>query len=237
MLLPVKYAKRLLTDFIYTLYPRNCLNCSNILVANEDFLCTQCLLDLPKTDFHLEPDNILFQNFAHVSLVSEAFAFWHFNPSGVAQSVLHALKYHDKPEIGRFFGAMYGRELSASREDLEVDLILPIPMHWKKQRIRGYNQSNEIAKGLSSELGIPVLLDGLSKVRHTQSQTKKNRLQRWENVEESFQILKPTSLYDQRIMLVDDVITTGATVSAIADQLVKCDVASITVCALATGVS
>ncbi|MEM9324588.1 MAG: phosphoribosyltransferase family protein [Bacteroidota bacterium] len=235
MLLPVKYAKRLLTDFIYTLYPRNCLNCSQILVANEEFLCTTCTIDLPKTNYHLPGPNPLWDNFAHTPLVTDAFAYLHFVPGGVAQNILHALKYHGRPEIGMYFGRRYAEELQADI-DLDIDLIVPVPMHRKKQQLRGYNQSEQLALGISEVLDIPVMPDAIVKSVNTASQTKKDRLQRWENVQHAFHILKPTALYEKKILLVDDVVTTGATISALSDQLLKCDVTSITICALATGV-
>ncbi len=236
MLLPVKYAKRLLTDFISTVYPRNCLNCTNILVTNESFLCTTCQLALPRTDFHNQPENLLYKNFAHHPVVTEAFAFLHFNVSGVAQHLLHALKYQNRPEIGRHFGRLYAKELIADRKT-DWDIIIPVPMHQKKRRQRGYNQSEEVGHGMSEVLGIPVTTDIILKKQHTESQTKKGRLERWENVQNVFEVADPVALNGKNVLIVDDVITTGATTSAICDELTNYELQSITLCALATGVS
>lgn len=229
----VSYAKRIFSDFISTLYPDNCINCSDILVTNEQYLCTSCTIDLPLTNYHLDPNNALYQKFAHNPTVIDAYAYLYFRQNGVTQKILHELKYKSRAHIGEFFGALLGTEIL--RADLNYDLIVPVPIHWRKKRKRGYNQSDHIARGISSVINVPVHEDVLTKVTNTQSQTNKSKLERWKNVEDSFRIVKPTVLYQKRILLVDDVITTGATLSALCDQMVKCDVDTITVAALATG--
>ena len=231
----VSYAKRIFSDFISTLYPDNCINCSEILVTNEQYLCTSCTMDLPVTNFHLEPDNPLYQRFAHNPSVIDAYAYLHFHQNGVAQKILHELKYKSRSHLGEFFGALLGAELL--RAELTYDLIVPVPIHWKKKLKRGYNQSDFIARGIASMINVPVNEEVLTKVTNTQTQTNKNKLERWKNVEDSFRIVKPTALYNKKVLLVDDVITTGATLSELCDQMVKCDVDTITVGALATGVT
>lgn len=230
----VSYAKRVFSDFISTLYPDNCINCSDILVTNEQFLCTSCAIDLPLTNYHLDPENALYQKFAHNPAVIDAYALMYFQQRGVAQKILHELKYKSRSNVGEFFGGLLGTELL--RAELTYDLIVPVPIHWRKKKKRGYNQSDFIAKGIGEVLRVPVNDEVLTKVTNTETQTKKTKLERWKNVEDSFRIVKPTALYQKNVLLVDDVITTGATLSALCDQMVKCDVESITVGALATGV-
>lgn len=230
----VSYAKRVFSDFISTLYPDNCINCLDTLVTNEQFLCTSCMLDLPQTNYHLDADNPLYQKFAHNPSVIDAYAFLYFQQKGVAQKILHELKYKSRSNVGTYFGSMLGAELL--RAELTYDIIVPVPIHWRKKKKRGYNQSDFIAKGIANVLDVPVDEEVLTKVTHTQTQTSKTKLERWKNVEDSFRIVKPTALYKKKVLLVDDVITTGATLSALCDQMVKCDVESITLGALATGV-
>lgn len=230
----VTYAKEIISDFFSTLYPENCLNCSDILVSNENYLCTTCALDLPKTNYHQLPDNPLFLKFVDNPLVVEAFAYLHFNQGGIAQSILRPLKYKSRPHIGEYFGSQFGEEIY--HKDVFYDMIIPVPLHWRKKKKRGYNQSDMISRGLGKTLDIPVMEEIVTKRTQTTSQTKKTKVQRWKNVAETFQVLKPTQLVNKKVLLVDDVITTGATIGALCDELVKCDVSSISICSLATGV-
>ena len=157
----INYAKTLINDFISTVYPSNCLNCSEILVKNEEYLCTGCLLGLPRTDYHKDGDKPLDILFVHNQFIEEAFCFLHFSQGGVAQRLLHQLKYKNRPGVGVFVGGIYAQDLL--NIDLAYDLILPVPIHWKKIKKRGYNQSDYIADGMSQVLDLPVFKDCLLK--------------------------------------------------------------------------
>jgi len=231
----IKYAKTLINDWISTVYPANCINCSDILVKNENYLCTGCYLGLPRTNYHEKPDdNPLFNRFVHNPFVEEAYCLLHFNQGGVAQMLLHELKYKNRPNVGNFLGTIYAQDIKSLK--LDYDLILPVPIHWKKIKKRGYNQSDHIAEGLATELNIPVGKDYLVKSSLGSSQTKKTKVERWQNVASTFRIQKPSALVGKKILLVDDVITTGATVSELCEELIKCEVDRIGICAIASGI-
>ncbi len=234
LLVVINYAKSIFTDFVSTLYPTNCLNCSDILVANEEYLCAHCRLDMPWTDFHLNPKNRLLARFSHLPEVKAAYAYIYFHRGGLAQKLLHDLKYKGNHELGQHLGRVYGAVLA--EHDLHVDLILPVPIHPTKKKKRGYNQADHIARGLSTSLNISLSTTALVKKVENRSQTNKSKLQRWQNVESVFEVVLPEVVRGKRIMLVDDVITTGATMTSLCELLSLHGVEEIHVCAIATGV-
>ena len=233
----INYVKTLFVDFFSTVYPTNCVNCADILVTNEKHLCTSCLLSLPKTDYHLNPKNTLFTTLSHNPLMINAFCYLHYSQGGIAQNLLHQIKYQNKPELGMYLGELYGKEILRSNAiQVDFDMVLAVPMHDLKRNKRGYNQSEYIADGLSKAFNIIAVFDAVIKTVNTESQTKRSKLQRWQNVKNRFHVEMPAVIYNKNVLLVDDVITTGATISELCDELTKCGVASITVCSLASGI-
>lgn len=146
---------------------------------------------------------------------------------------MHSLKYKGRQETGIFLGEQYGNELKESSYFNTVELILPVPMHPTKLRIRGYNQCEKIATGLSNSMNVPFQFDCLSKVVHTESQTKKSRYERWENVQNVFKVNQPEFIAGKHILLVDDVLTTGATLEACATKLLEVPGTRVSVVTLA----
>lgn len=146
---------------------------------------------------------------------------------------MHNLKYRGKKQVGIYLGKLYGKELKKSDLFNTIQVVVPVPMHPKKQQKRGYNQSALIAEGLAAAMNAEVQIDNLIKVSNTSSQTKKSRYNRWQNVKDVFQINDETLLEDKHILLVDDVITTGATIEACAQQLVKIKGVTVSVASLA----
>lgn len=212
-------AKDIVTDFIALLYPRYCFACNNGLVKGEEIICSRCMLELPRTNYHQVGNNALYKRLNGRIPLAHAFAFFHFRKGGKVQQLLHALKYHNHPEIGTTLGEVFGQELIQTHDQM-FDVIVPVPLHPTRKKKRGYNQSEEFAKGLSKSLHVPVS-DLLVRETKTESQTRKTKLKRWQNVNEVFQLKHDDSITGQRILLVDDVITTGATIEACAQALVS----------------
>lgn len=220
-------------DFIGLFFPTYCFGCNRSLVKGEDTLCTICLIDLPKTNYHLLVDNPIKNRLAGRLSVEHALAYLKFRKSGVVQHLLHQLKYNNHPEIGVKLGSTYGNELVQAGFQKEFDIIIPIPLHPTRLRKRGYNQSAKFAEGLSHSLRIPWAESISIRKITTSTQTKKSKQERWENVEEAFGVQSTEKIVDQRILLVDDVVTTGATLEACGQHLIKNQCRSLSVACIA----
>jgi ComF family protein len=223
----------LFTDFISLIYPRYCLACRDGLVKGEEIVCTRCILELPRTGYHLEQENPVYKRLFGRLPIKYGVAFLIFQKGGHVQQLLHEFKYNNHPEIGRVIGRVYGDELQKCGFSDEFDNILPIPLHPVKQRRRGYNQSEEFAKGLSESLKVPVLPDQVKRITVTETQTRKSKLRRWENVREVFSIDAKEAIHNKRILLVDDVITTGATLEACGQILLDAGCSQLSVAGMA----
>lgn len=222
-------------DFLSLIYPRLCMACGNSLFLNEDILCTRCLVQLPQTRFHLNPkDNLVVRSFWGRVPVEGGAARYFFRKSAPVQRLLHNLKYNHAPEIGVFVGRIYGRELLESEVFRSVDIIIPIPLHPDKERKRGYNQATMFARGLSQAMGKPLDVTSLYRPVFTETQTRKSRLRRWENVKSVFALRDSVRLGGKHILLVDDVITTGATMEACINKLLEVPGTRVSVAAIAT---
>lgn len=227
----------LIKDFIDMIFPSHCLSCHGLMERNEELICTHCRYDLPKTNFHLQPDNELARKFWGRIPLRYAFAYLRFVKSGKVQILLHHLKYYGKQEIGQTLGKWYGNELKKAALDQAFDLVLPVPLHPSKLEKRGYNQCDSIAKGLAEGLGITW--DGTTLMRNKAniSQTKQIRVNRFENVEAIFSIQKPENVKDKHVLLIDDVITTGATIEACGLPIIEANCKSLSVASLAVAYS
>jgi len=226
------FAKDVLVDFVSLLYPRYCFACREGLVKGEETICSKCMLELPRTHYHLDPENALFRRLTGRIPLKSAFAFFLFRKGGKVQRLLHALKYHNHPEIGETIGEAYGQELQQAGYDQQYNLIVPVPLHASRKHKRGYNQSEEFASGLSKSLNIPFS-DALLRATKTETQTRKTKLKRWQNVSEVFQVKELDQIRNQDILLVDDVITTGATIEACAQALLTEGCSSISIASIA----
>jgi len=203
-------------DFISLIYPKICAVCGNSLWRSEVTICQKCDYHLPKTNFHLELDNPVSRVFWGRIKIETASAFLYFNKGNAVQELIHKLKYKGRKDIGILLGSRYGLYLNDSPFFKDISLIIPVPLHMKKFVQRGYNQSEQFGIGLSTAMGIPLLCNELIREKATETQTRKSRFKRWENVSETFVIQNPQKLAGLHVMLVDDVITTGATLEACA---------------------
>lgn len=219
--------------FLSLFYPDYCVGCSRSLIKGEEILCTHCLLELPKTNHLTEPENSMKLRLSSRIPVCNAFAYLKFRKTGVVQHLLHQLKYNGHPEVGVRLGKILGRELINVGFENQFDLIIPIPLHKTKKQRRGYNQSAKFAEGLSLSLNIPFDDSIVVRISKTSTQTRKTKLERWENVKDVFKVKTPTSVNSKRILLVDDVMTTGATLEACANKLYESGCQNVSVACIA----
>lgn len=229
----MQFLRSLAADFVQLLFPVLCNGCGQTLVKTERLLCLNCLYDLPFTDFHCFKDNRVARQFWGRIPCTFGMAMFYFRKATRVQQILHNLKYRGKPELGVLLGEMLGRRMQSGIMPTDIDLIIPVPLHRKKEKSRGYNQSLCIAEGLGSQLQLPVLSGVLLKEKATSSQTKKGRFSRYENLKSAFSIKDEGILRNKHVLLVDDVITTGATLEACALVLMAAGIKSISIAAVA----
>jgi ComF family protein len=215
------------------LFPTLCVTCGNRLVTQEKFLCIDCWEDLPVTNFHFNTENKVAQLFWGRVKIENGTAFFAYNKGSKYQHLIHFIKYKGLKELGFATGQRFGTALSASPGFNSIDVIVPVPLHPKKQNKRGYNQSEWIAKGISDTLRKPVSTDNLQRNLHTSTQTRKNRYERWENVENIFEAIRPDEFAGKHILLIDDVVTTGSTLESCAYQLIQIENVKVSIATLA----
>ena len=202
-------------------YPKLCAACGTPLLQQEKYVCTQCLYYLPKTNYHYTDENPVEKVFWGRAEINAATAYYFFEKESRFAKIIHQLKYRGNKEIGIEMGKIFGAELKESSRFNEVDLIIPVPLHWKKLKKRGYNQSEYIASGIAESMGIPIDTKTLYRAVETETQTRKSRYERWENVENIFRLRSVDKIAGKHILLIDDVITTGATLESCATTLLK----------------
>jgi len=206
-------------DVVGLFLPRRCAGCDAALLAHERAICLSCSEDLPRTRFHNDPLNPVERIFWGRLELASATAFLHFDKQGMVQHMLHRLKYKGDKEVGLELGRRLARELMATPRFAGVERIVAVPLHPRKERQRGFNQSQVLVDGMLQEWGLPQGGPGLMRVVRTPSQTRKGRLDRWLNVKEAFHVGRNTDLEGRHVLLVDDVVTTGATLESCVNAL------------------
>lgn len=223
----------MLNSFLSLVFPQFCAACTTLLQEKEHSVCTNCLLELPITNYHSIRNNPMYKIFdGRCSIVSAA-AYFHFSKGGKVQELIHELKYRANEQVGFELGQLYGLDLAKTAVFNSVDMIIPVPLHIDKQMLRGYNQSVSFAKGLADSLRVPVNTTSFKRIHYTVSQTKKQRFDRWVNVEKVFEVVEPEKIQGKHVLLVDDVVTTGATLEACVNKLAAHDDISVSIATIA----
>lgn len=223
-----------LGSFLSLLFPRCCVVCGGPLARGEECLCTMCNIDLPRTNYHLRKDNPVEKMFwGKIPSLERATSFFFYRKGSDYRYILHQLKYGGQKGIGAIMGRYMAAELRESGFFEGVDVILPVPLHKKKQQIRGYNQSEWIARGIAAVTGISIDTESVVREKNTETQTRKSFFERWENVEGIFQLHHAESLTGKHVLIVDDVLTTGATTVECASCLAEIEGIRISILTLA----
>ncbi len=226
---PISFWHRLL-DLIS---PRLCVVCGCRLSVTEEILCAKCNFHLPRTDFHRDAcDNEMARLFWGQIPIERATALFFYEAHAETANIIYELKYKNHPEIGETIGRLLAREIQPSGFFDGIDVIVPIPLAKRRQRQRGYNQSQEIARGVGEVTGLPIDDRVVRRTAFEGSQTSKGRWERNENVEHVFELADTETVHGKHLLLIDDVVTTGATVLACAQELAKAGDVKISVLAL-----
>lgn len=223
--------KKWIKSFFDLFFPRICIHCGAPLVEGEAYICCECILQLPRTDFHRKEGNMAEQLFWGKVQFRKIASFLFFHKRGITQEIIHRLKYKGEKKLGATIGKLMGNEMIDSSFFDGIDVIIPIPLHIHKLKKRGYNQAEWIAKGISDITGIPIRTEILYRTIETQSQTSQSMYDRWLNTRNTFGIKDISQLKDKHILLVDDVLTTGATLISCIETIEKqisCEISVLT---------
>jgi ComF family protein len=213
--------KNYIEDFLHLFFPHTCIGCDTDVLNDENILCAECLAKLPETGFFTTPGNPVEKIFyARLPLAYAASGFY-FTKDSLIQNLVKQLKYKNNPEAGIFLGKLLGGQIANSRRFDDVDVIIPLPLNEKRLFKRGYNQASVIVKGITSVWNRPVNEDAVERILFTETQTNKDRVSRWKTMEQVFMVTQPSLLSNKHVLLVDDVVTTGATLEACGSAILK----------------
>lgn len=223
----------MIRDFISLVFPTLCAACGDGLYKGEDDVCTKCLFDLPKTNYHLNHDNPVARLLWGRVNVLKAASYYRFAKGGKVSDMIHRFKYKGQKNIGITIGKQFAHELKETDWLNGIDAIVPVPLHKAKLKKRGYNQSEYFAIGISAVSDIPVLNNVLLRTAASETQTRRSRYLRWKNVESIFKVDRIEQISGKSILLVDDVITTGATIEACAQRILEIPDTKVSVATMA----
>ncbi len=216
-------------------YPKLCLACSENLRPGNDLVCATCQFYMPQTGLHEFVENDFTRKFTgRVPVVSGA-AFFYYSDEGHTRQLVHQLKYRDKPELGIRLGRVYGEILGQSPHFQGVEVVVPVPLHPKKEWQRGYNQAAKFAEGLADSMGIELAERAMRRTEHRESQTKKGRGDRHLNARQLYEIAEPEPLLGRHVLLVDDVLTTGATLENCVQPIAELQGTRVSLATIAMG--
>ncbi len=224
---------KMLRDFYNFVFTETCAGCQKILVKKEKLLCLLCKHKLPLTNFHKHNENTLKNIFSGRIPVNYATALFYFHKKGITQHILHNLKYKNTPKLSNYFGLWYAEELLQTQWIKEIDIIIPVPLHAKRLRERGYNQTEGFAKELSKKLEIPCALNVLQKTSAARTQVFKSKIARSKIDLHYFNLKNPQKIEGKHVLLVDDVITTGATMQTCVQTLLQASSVKVSLASMA----
>lgn len=224
--------KKIFNSILEFFFPSLCIVCKIRLSNAEEHICLSCIEALPRTNYHNQEENRLEHYLGGKFVFHRAAAFCYFYKAGALQKIIHEFKYKQNADLAVFMGKLYGNELKSSDFLKGVDYLIPIPLHPKRQKTRGYNQAEEICKGISEITDIPICTTAIERAINNPSQTKHSKTERWKNVDGIFASTNNPNLKGKKILLVDDVITTGSTIEAIVKCFAEDEVPTINIAAI-----
>ncbi len=229
----MKVSHDIISPLLHFFYPQNCIGCGSDNIATGNFLCLDCIANLPFTGFSLHANNPVEKIFWGRMPVTAGTSEFYFAKGSIIQNLVHELKYKGNRKTGIYLGNLMGNSLLNSNRFLNIDMLVPLPLFARKEFKRGYNQAMVLCEGITEVINIPIVTKNVVRIIHTETQTKKGRIERWENVEKSFTVKDPSALNGKHILLVDDVITTGATMEACGTEILKVEGTKLSIATLA----
>lgn len=211
--------KNALHPLLHLFVPHQCAGCSSDIMSRQQVLCIHCINRLPVTSFHNYPDNPIEKIFWGRMAVTAAASYLYFSKESILQHIVHEIKYKGNKELGFFMGRKMGEALLHSQRFKDIDALVPLPLFAARERKRGYNQAFVLCQGMGEILSLPVLNKIIRRHTSSETQTNKNRIDRWLNMQGKFELLHSDAISGKHILLVDDVITTGATLEACGQEL------------------
>jgi len=224
--------KEIKNSFFHLLFPHICNGCGSNILSEESMLCMRCISEMPETNFQLHINNPVEKIFwGRLPLIS-ATAQYYFTKESLMQHLMHQLKYKGNKDLGRQLGRLMGTDLMETTRFNKIGALIPLPLFPAKEKRRGYNQATILCEGIAEIMRVPILKDVIIRTQHTATQTKKGRMERWQNMEGKFQLVNPAKIENKHVLLVDDVITTGATLEACGQELIKASRTKLSIASL-----
>ena len=225
--------RTLWANFISLIYPKLCIVCGEPLIESEKFFCFACFLKLPKTDYHLMPENQAFERLSGKIALEKASSYFYYSKGGVAQKLVAEIKYRGNQNLGEWMGGFLAKDMISSGFFDDIDYLLPVPLHRSKEKKRGFNQAEKIAAGIAQVTNIPVETTHVFRVKANTTQTRKGRFDRWKNARNLFSQENPELFNEKHVLIIDDVLTTGSTLEAVAQSLLQSQGVKISILTLA----
>ncbi len=224
--------KEIKESILHVVFPHVCDGCGSDLLNIESRLCIRCLSNLPDTNFEIHANNPVEKVFWGRLPVVNASAHLYFTKESLVQQLMHQLKYRGNKELGVQLGRIMGNALLNSNRFTDIDALIPLPLFPSKEKKRGYNQAKVLCDGMAEILCIPVLSNVITRPQHTETQTKKGRIERWKNIEGKFRLVDAEAIRNKHLLVVDDVITTGATLEACGTELLSAENVKLSIATL-----
>jgi len=221
------------SDFLHLFFPHNCFGCGSDVLENDQLLCLRCLTELPSTNFFNQPTNPVEKSFYGRIAVRNAASAYFFTKDSLLQHLINQLKYRGQKDLGVYLGKLLGLQILQSERFNNVDVLVPLPLNPKREKKRGYNQAAEICKGIAQVWPKPVIENVVTRKIYTETQTQRSRISRWENMEGVFAVVEPSALQGKHVLLVDDIVTTGATLEACGSEILKIPGTTLSIATLA----
>ncbi len=213
--------KEIKDSFFHLIFPHVCNGCGSDIINEESMLCARCIAEMPETNFELHVNNPVEKIFwGRLPLVS-ATAHYYFTKESLMQHLMHQLKYKGNKELGKQLGRLMGNDLRQSNRFNNVDALIPLPLFPAKEKKRGYNQATVLCEGIAEIMNAEILKNVIVRIQHTETQTKKGRMERWQNMEGKFELVNRAKIQNKHVLLIDDVVTTGSTLEACGQELLK----------------